>query len=49
MDEIWLNVYKWKQVLERPVYDGEDEEFNLTDEAWDLITRYIRHNYKYIY
>ncbi|OUM69079.1 hypothetical protein PIROE2DRAFT_38608, partial [Piromyces sp. E2] len=41
MDEIWLNVYKWKQVLERPVYVGEDEEFNLSDEAWDLITRLI--------
>jgi len=39
MDEIWLNVFRWKQVLERPVYEGEDEEFNLSDEAWDLITK----------
>jgi len=41
MDEIWVNVYKWKQVLERPIYEGEDEEFNLSDEAWDLITKLI--------
>jgi len=33
MDEIWVNVYKWKEVLERPVYSGEDEEFNLYDES----------------
>ncbi|KAG4090904.1 kinase-like protein [Neocallimastix lanati (nom. inval.)] len=41
MDEIWVNVYKWKQVLERPIYFGEDEEFNLSDESWNLITRLI--------
>jgi serine/threonine protein kinase len=41
MDEIWVNVYKWKEVLERPVYSGEDEEFNLSDESWDLITKLI--------
>ncbi|ORX77742.1 kinase-like protein [Anaeromyces robustus] len=41
IDEIWVNVYRWKQVLERPVYIGEDEEFNLSDEAWDLITKLI--------
>ncbi|KAJ3090284.1 hypothetical protein HK102_004233 [Quaeritorhiza haematococci] len=37
-DDVWVNVYHWTQVLERPVYEGEDEEFNFTDEAWDLIT-----------
>jgi len=41
MDEIWVNVYRWEQVLERPIYEGEDEEFNLSDEAWDLITRLV--------
>nr|KAJ3420458.1 hypothetical protein HK105_005650 [Polyrhizophydium stewartii] len=40
-DDVWLNVYHWKKVLERPVYVGEDEEFNLTDCAWDLVTRLI--------
>ncbi len=38
-DEIWVNVYHWKKVLERPLYQGEDEEFNLTEEGWDLVTR----------
>eukprot|EP00842_Homolaphlyctis_polyrhiza_P001340 jgi/Hompol1/2206/HPOL_002859-RA len=23
-DDVWLNVYHWKKVLERPVYSGED-------------------------
>ncbi|KAL1916995.1 uncharacterized protein VTP21DRAFT_5193 [Calcarisporiella thermophila] len=42
MDEVWLNVYRWQEVLERPVYTRpEDLEFNLTDVAWDLITRLI--------
>ncbi|KAI8621764.1 kinase-like domain-containing protein [Chytriomyces sp. MP71] len=40
-DDIWVNVYHWQKVLERPIYSGEDEEFNLTDVAWDLVTRLI--------
>ncbi|TPX77132.1 hypothetical protein CcCBS67573_g01604 [Chytriomyces confervae] len=36
-DDIWVNVYHWQRVLERPVYSGEDEEFNLSDTAWNLI------------
>ncbi|KAI8926109.1 kinase-like domain-containing protein [Entophlyctis helioformis] len=40
-DDVWLNVYHWKRVLERPVYVGEDEEFNLSDPSWDLITHLI--------
>jgi cell cycle protein kinase DBF2 len=40
-DDIWVNVYHWKKVLERPAYDGQDEEFNLPDAGWDLITRLI--------
>ncbi|KAG0017140.1 hypothetical protein BGZ82_000838 [Podila clonocystis] len=31
-----------RRVLKRPVYDTEENlEFNLTDEAWDLVTRLI--------
>jgi hypothetical protein len=40
-DEVWVNVYHWPKVLERPIYTGDDEEFNFTDRAWDLITRLI--------
>ncbi|KAJ1535893.1 hypothetical protein HK405_015476 [Cladochytrium tenue] len=40
-DEVWVNVYHWQKVLERPVYTGEDDEFNLSNPAWDLITRLI--------
>ncbi|KAI9202119.1 kinase-like domain-containing protein [Polychytrium aggregatum] len=40
-DDVWVNVYHWQRVLERPVYTGVDEEFNLTDDAWDLITRLL--------
>lgn len=36
-DEVWINVFHWKKVLERPCYEGDDEEFNLTDEGWNLI------------
>ncbi|KAG0313445.1 hypothetical protein BGZ99_008892 [Dissophora globulifera] len=37
-----VNVWHWRKVLERPVYDTEENlEFNLTDEAWDLITSLI--------
>ncbi|KAF9109246.1 hypothetical protein BGX27_007836 [Mortierella sp. AM989] len=34
-----VNVWHWRKVLQRPIYDTEENlEFNLTDEAWDLIT-----------
>ncbi|KAI9235265.1 MAG: kinase-like protein [Podila humilis] len=37
-----VNVWHWRRVLKRPVYDTKENlEFNLTDEAWDLITRLI--------
>ncbi|KAH7049744.1 kinase-like domain-containing protein [Linnemannia elongata] len=37
-----VNVWHWRRVLKRPVYDTEENmEFNLTDEAWDLMTRLI--------
>ena len=41
MEEVWINVYHWQQVLERPTYEAEDAEFNLSDTAWDLITKLI--------
>lgn len=41
IDEIWVNVYNWKEALERPVYTGEDSEFNMSNASWDLITRLI--------
>ncbi|KAI3645980.1 hypothetical protein MP228_008908 [Amoeboaphelidium protococcarum] len=43
IEEVWLNLYNWQSTLDRPYYDpdGEDAEFNLSDEAWDLITSLI--------
>lgn len=38
-DKVWINLYNWKKVLERPLYEGDDVEFNLTDDCWDMITR----------
>eukprot|EP00158_Paraphelidium_tribonemae_P008899 Partr_v1_DN28720_c3_g1_i2_m62903 putative serine threonine-protein kinase len=43
MEDVWANVYHWQEVLERPFYQGDDEEFNMTDEAWDLITSLVAH------
>lgn len=35
-----VNVWHWRRVLKRPVYDTEENlEFNLKDDAWDLMTR----------
>lgn len=42
-DEVWVNLFHWQEVLERPVYDDIDAEFNLTDESWDFINRLIAH------
>ena len=39
MEEVWVNVYHWQEVLERPSYEGADAEFNLSDTAWDFITK----------
>lgn len=41
IEEVWVNVYHWQEVLERPTYDGADEEFNVSDAAWHLITRLV--------
>lgn len=41
-EETWANLKNWPRVLQRPVYDKpEDLQFNLTDTAWDIITRLI--------
>ncbi|KAG9087094.1 hypothetical protein FRC06_002729 [Ceratobasidium sp. 370] len=43
-DETWANLKNWSKVLQRPHYDRpEDLIFNLTDTAWDCITRLISH------
>jgi len=40
-DETWTNLKNWTKVLRRPEYDKpEDLIFNLTDVAWDAVTRY---------
>lgn len=42
--ETWTNLNNWTKVLRRPEYDTpEDLIFNLTDTAWDAITRLISH------
>jgi len=46
VEDVWANVINWEQVLERPIYVGEDEEFNMTDTAWDLISKLITHKDK---
>ncbi|KAI0685547.1 AGC/NDR protein kinase [Cytidiella melzeri] len=43
-EETWTNLKKWTTVLARPHYDKpEDQIFNLTDVAWDAVTRLIAH------
>jgi len=39
-DETWTNLKNWTKVLRRPEYDKpEDLVFNLSDIAWDAVTR----------
>lgn len=41
-DETWANLKNWEKVLQRPVYDKpQDLQFNLSDVAWDAVTRLI--------
>ncbi|KAL5518479.1 DBF2 [Sanghuangporus vaninii] len=43
-EETWTNLKNWTKVLRRPEYDrSEDLIFNLTDIAWDAVTRLIAH------
>ena len=39
VNKVWINLYNWKKVLSRPNYEGEDSVFNLSDSAWDMITK----------
>jgi cell cycle protein kinase DBF2 len=41
IDEVWINVFHWQEVLDRPQYTGVDAEFNLSNDAWDCITGLI--------
>lgn len=41
-DETWSNLKNWQKVLTRPVYTNpKDLIFNMSDEAWDAITRCV--------
>ncbi|TFY82248.1 hypothetical protein EWM64_g1769 [Hericium alpestre] len=43
-EETWTNLKNWTKVLRRPEYDKpEDLIFNLSDIAWDAVTRLIAH------
>ncbi|CAL1696859.1 unnamed protein product [Somion occarium] len=43
-EETWANLKNWSTVLRRPHYDNpEDMIFNLSDVAWDAVTRLIAH------
>ena len=40
-EETWTNLKNWTKVLRRPEYElEEDLIFNLTDVAWEAVTRY---------
>jgi len=42
-EETWTNLKNWSKVLRRPEYDKpEDLIFNLTDIAWDAVTRCVK-------
>ncbi|KAJ3414382.1 hypothetical protein HDV05_006656 [Chytridiales sp. JEL 0842] len=41
LPDTFLNVLHFATVLERPIYEGADAEFNLSDEAWSLITSLV--------
>lgn len=41
-DETWNNLKNWEKVLQRPIYDKpQDLQFNLSDVAWNAVTRLI--------
>lgn len=42
-EETWTNLKNWSKVLRRPHYEKEEDLiFNLSDLAWDAVTRYVR-------
>ena len=36
--KVWTNLYNWEKILKRPIYFDDEEEFNLSDNAWSFIT-----------
>ncbi|KXN73226.1 kinase-like protein [Conidiobolus coronatus NRRL 28638] len=42
-DEVWLNLYRWQEVLERPIFEDQTLNDNFTDLAWDLIKHMLAH------
>ncbi|KDQ17525.1 hypothetical protein BOTBODRAFT_105626 [Botryobasidium botryosum FD-172 SS1] len=43
-EETWTNLKNWKEVLRRPEYDKEEDLiFNLSDVAWNCVTKLIAH------
>jgi hypothetical protein len=45
-DEIWINVYHWEKVLQRPVYDDEDAEpiMEQVKKSLDMFKRFKKYN-----
>ncbi|KAJ1972687.1 serine/threonine-protein kinase dbf2, partial [Dimargaris verticillata] len=43
LDEVWVNVYHWEKVFEKPRFDNREAEDNFTPEAWSLITQLVTH------
>ncbi|ORY87009.1 kinase-like domain-containing protein [Protomyces lactucae-debilis] len=42
VNDTWANLKNWRAALKRPHYDApEHQEFNLRDEAWELITAVV--------
>jgi len=41
IEDVWFNVTHWKKTLVRPIYTGVDAEFNVSDTAWDIISKLI--------
>lgn len=41
-EETWTNLKNWTKVLRRPLYEKEEDLiFNLSDVAWDAVTRFV--------
>ncbi|ORX65236.1 kinase-like protein [Linderina pennispora] len=40
-DTVWINVFHWTRTFQRPDFESQEGEDNLTPESWDLINRLI--------
>ncbi|KAJ1950814.1 serine/threonine-protein kinase dbf2 [Linderina macrospora] len=40
-DTVWVNVFHWARTFQRPDFESQEGEDNLTPESWDLINRLI--------